>query len=101
MWGATVTPYLGVGFIIKFQSTLPVWGATETYLKKRLGVGVFQSTLPVWGATGVLPLEREPQCISIHAPRVGSDHDALPSGVRQLISIHAPRVGSDPARGTV
>ncbi len=34
----------------------------------------FQSTLPVWGATRPsAPLDLRP-CISIHAPRVGSDH---------------------------
>ena len=39
---------------------------------------------------------RSHQRISIHAPRVGSDHignRALIAGIR--ISIHAPRVGSD------
>ena len=35
---------------IKFQSTLPVWGAT-ILMTKRLGSLIFQSTLPVWGAT--------------------------------------------------
>ena len=56
---------------------------------------LFQSTRPVWGATqkhcpGVLPRN-----ISIHAPRVGRDvPDMLPSTPR-IISIHAPRVGRD------
>ena len=33
----------------------------------------FQSTLPVWGATGCAQYLRRDQSISIHAPRVGSD----------------------------
>ena len=38
----------------------------------------FQSTLPVWGAT-VVRLRRESRpCISIHAPRVGSDSSVVP-----------------------
>ena len=57
-----------------FQSTLPVWGATGTQLDKA-AKSQFQSTLPVWGATssdaGQWPQESR---ISIHAPRVGSDH---------------------------
>ena len=80
---------------------------------------VFQSTLPVWGATQ--PIRQRPFAlnISIHAPRVGSDHrkrgrgvcnpphfnPRSPCGERLMtyyergfvygISIHAPRVGSD------
>ena len=56
----------------------------------------FQSTLPVWGATsGSSQAEQEFE-ISIHAPRVGSD-PYLQGGEQQYsgISIHAPRVGSD------
>ena len=33
----------------------------------------FQSTLPVWGATAALMAEKVETLISIHAPRVGSD----------------------------
>ena len=60
----------------KFQSTLPVWGATKT----AEGVGndtVFQSTLPVWGATNVRCSLDDIRGISIHAPRVGSDLGAV------------------------
>ena len=125
----------------EFQSTLPVWGATRFTGSGSLEVVEFQSTLPVWGAT--LSVRRRPSrrryfnprspcgerhvrqysgpeqlCISIHAPRVGSDCPAnvyrhadgdfnprSPCGERphalqgflllRLISIHAPRVGSD------
>ena len=56
----------------------------------------FQSTLPVWGATfGIWPISNS-SCISIHAPRVGSDcHCHFNHLKSQTISIHAPRVGSD------
>ena len=55
-----------------FQSTLPVWGATDGKLWINFLAG-FQSTLPVWGATD-LPLKAAGWVgISIHAPRVGSD----------------------------
>ena len=38
--------------------------------------------------------------ISIHAPRVGSDHQGVePPSAGSPISIHAPRVGSDPFPG--
>ena len=33
----------------------------------------FQSTLPAWGATFYATMQRKGGCISIHAPRVGSD----------------------------
>ena len=104
-------------FCTGFQSTLPVWGATQGFQ----GVSIspeFQSTLPVWGATIWALQTRQKVMISIHAPRVGSDiglycHQRVlwdfnprsPCGERQShqrrsaadesISIHAPRVGSD------
>ena len=40
----------------KFQSTLPVWGATAQVWACRGYCELFQSTLPVWGAT--LPLQK-------------------------------------------
>ena len=57
---------------IKFQSTLPVWGATIMELIND-GYIEFQSTLPVWGATLVNKFLIHCLMISIHAPRVGSD----------------------------
>ena len=83
-----------------------------------VAIAIFQSTLPVWGATRVFLLVFQLGLISIHAPRVGSDHGPIanqgivvyfnprsPCGERLperavvvlsgLISIHAPRVGSD------
>ena len=79
----------------------------------------FQSTLPVWGATNKSGWQFPKALISIHAPRVGSDltsassirtalyfNPRSPCGERhngivgapveiEAISIHAPRVGSD------
>ena len=79
----------------------------------------FQSTLPVWGATVHHSCAFVNILISIHAPRVGSDefpetdkpypnnfNPRSPCGERPVrplmvckhcgnISIHAPRVGSD------
>ena len=80
---------------------------------------VFQSTHPVWGATEIYVMVFQALKISIHAPRVGRDHQPCcqrhgvswhfnpraPCGARpgrralswhrQGISIHAPRVGRD------
>ena len=55
----------------------------------------FQSTLPVWGATEGLIVDVWVSRISIHAPRVGSDENVPARKVDEIISIHAPRVGSD------
>ncbi len=55
----------------------------------------FQSTLPVWGATLFKFYPTFCILISIHAPRVGSDSQIAGYFYRCTISIHAPRVGSD------
>ena len=82
----------------KFQSTLPVRGATDNIETPMDGGSEFQSTLPVRGATVPVPVSGDPQEISIHAPREGSD-GATGRGAGQLpISIHAPREGSDELR---
>ena len=123
-----------------FQSTLPARGATRCIFKtahtaghfnprsprgERLLVSashirqrVFQSTLPARGATPNCCPNRISCCISIHAPREGSDgkvkstggyrkyfNPRSPRGERLRrgcagevfgdISIHAPREGSD------
>ena len=66
--------------VLEFQSTLPVWGATGGVGDGAASVAVFQSTLPVWGATALSRVPATcPAEISIHAPRVGSDH-ILPVG---------------------
>ena len=84
----------------RFQSTLPVWGATLLTIAIISLVTGFQSTLPVWGATSLPTLSSGWISISIHAPRVGSDYyEALARGGSRYISIHAPRVGSDSRSG--
>ena len=55
----------------------------------------FQSTLPVGGATGDLRKLDTTAKISIHAPRGGSDDYLAANPPSVTISIHAPRGGSD------
>ena len=71
VWGAT---QLGGQFdaTVAFQSTRPVWGATGR-LPKRQVSRRFQSTRPVWGATAADMLHGKALHVSIHAPRVGRD----------------------------
>ena len=57
---------------LRFQSTLPVRGATPQLLLHR-PVIQFQSTLPVRGATRLPGHHQGQREISIHAPREGSD----------------------------
>ena len=57
----------------KFQSTLPVWGATQI-AHDHAGMDQFQSTLPVWGATNLPEGKFNTRKVSIHAPCVGSDY---------------------------
>ena len=126
---------------VRFQSTLPGWGATASqcaafagaeisihaprmgsdvtsatsfrscgYFNPRSPDGerpgalpsttakrsVFQSTLPGWGATALGLRAPTGVLISIHAPRMGSDHFPRSEGrCAGRISIHAPRMGSD------
>ena len=79
---------------MKFQSTLPAWGATaqrtifaqnasisihaprvgsDYSIRSSWAISRFQSTLPAWGATFRIRAVRLVDPISIHAPRVGSD----------------------------
>ena len=76
----------------------PRVGSDEQIALRSYGALKFQSTLPVWGATPIADISRAIDAISIHAPRVGSDPQ-WEEMRRALggISIHAPRVGSDPA----
>ncbi len=84
----------------RFQSTLPVRGATNAILKAQADVDKFQSTLPVRGATcrppAPLPI---PIVISIHAPRAGGDLHQACRCCNLHISIHAPRAGGDKDNG--
>ena len=50
-----------------------------------LGAGIFQSTLPAWGATKAKKGTWISLCISIHAPRVGSDLKMEPGRFASVI----------------
>ena len=80
-----------------FQSTLPARGATGLRTTWTMRCR-FQSTLPARGATPMRVRDRRMVCISIHAPRTGSDTtDGDAQAPPRKISIHAPRTGSDMA----
>ena len=118
VWGATGYPVL-LFFQFEFQSTLPVWGATWRICGKPCAGSYFnpptpwgarhleteahlthtqlQSPHPVWGATAYNMSNATAYQISIHTPRVGSDHGDQIADTEYDISIHAPRVGSDTA----
>ena len=104
-------------FPFKFQSTLPLRGATDLRGSaiKRSSISIhaplagsdlwpficcwlteFQSTLPLRGATRRKHFRRwYHHRISIHAPLAGSDQSAGNHEIRETISIHAPLAGSD------
>ena len=67
-----------------FQSTLPAWGATLLSVISALEKA-FQSTLPAWGATKLRLTASRCALISIHAPRVGSDHGQASSVSNRFI----------------
>ena len=81
---------------VVFQSTLPARGATWMQTLKKSSRHDFNPRSP-HGERLVIPRSHGcGSCISIHAPRTGSDHPPRPEepgGVK--ISIHAPRTGSD------
>ena len=111
---ATITAYYPIP---KFQSTLPVRGATdwkqEAEQLKFISIhapragsdgGEFADLLtlllisihaPRAGSDHSMQRTTGLSSISIHAPRAGSDRGWLEQVVRRLISIHAPRAGSD------
>ena len=72
---------------IRFQSTLPVRGATYHTSTTGQISPEFQSTLPVRGATNAPGLMLYDQWISIHAPREGSDK--LPANFEDEIAFQS------------
>ena len=76
MWGATRCGIEFSGRNKRFQSTPPVWGATDN-LDEAIEKYLFQSTPPVWGATFFSVDFPDDISISIHAPRVGGDRVQL------------------------
>ena len=103
---------------LKFQSTLPLRGATYYKYQTLADINIsihapltgsdrtsgispreprtFQSTLPLRGATRGFGPGKQKKEISIHAPLTGSDKIPLPAVSQEGISIHAPLTGSDP-----
>ena len=73
-------------------------GERQGCVRIRIWSQRFQSTLPVRGATLSGMARTVPARISIHAPRAGSDCNVHDKSICILISIHAPRAGSDPIR---
>ena len=76
-----------------FQSTPPVWGATQAYRTRGGGAGHFNPRPPCGGR----PLYAHPVSvtlvfISIHAPRVGGDVRARSVAVRLLVFQSTPPV---------
>ena len=59
--------------IWKFQSTLPVWGATPRIEPWRRGTSSFNPRSPCGERLGWLVSDIRSNQVSIHAPRVGSD----------------------------
>ena len=109
--------YSGRAYIMLFQSTHLVWGATlaSSGVKPFKSISIhaprvrcdnfvtndqsaffeFQSTHLVWGATGVVIWVVGFILISIHAPRVRCDKFIQGHFWLFAISIHAPRVRCD------
>ena len=71
--GSDPVPRVPQAYSYRFQSTLPMWGATRRLAHSCRVVCRFQSTLPMWGATAAGVCVSFVRKISIHAPHVGSD----------------------------
>ena len=80
----------------KFQSTLPVRGATVGVPSSDTGT-VFQSTLPVRGATCPYCIRWSSLRFQSTLPVRGATLEKLQAEYYRVISIHAPREGSDRA----
>ena len=81
-----------------FQSTPPVWGATDHSNGNSVRI-LFQSTPPVWGATAPSKTLRPFAVYFNPRPPCGGRHGmTYGQWVARPISIHAPRVGGDRPR---
>ena len=78
----------------KFQSTLPLRGATESDGNEQFYVLISIHT-PLAGSDDGVRLAVPGDGISIHTPLAGSDEDCLESFAFAFISIHTPLAGSD------
>ena len=79
----------------KISIHAPRVGRDSNTMRPCISISRFQSTLPVWGATCRFFQSGTIIRISIHAPHVGSDLTYIGIENANSISIHAPRVGSD------
>ena len=117
MWGATQTvhppPYRSSCFnsrtpcgVRHLDQHNPLYGryvsihaphvGCDMAAKRMIGDSTkFQFTHPVWGATKRSSWMFRNTVVSIHAPRVGRDDDAVVVFADLDVSIHAPRVGCD------
>ena len=104
-------------FLIRFQSTLPAWGATSSchmrYKSETISIHAprmgsddpdpilfttiieFQSTLPAWGATAILRIVDRSEVFQSTLPAWGATSIGCSEKWGDKISIHAPRMGSD------
>ena len=98
--GERLSGFRSVADLPRFQSTLPVRGATGVPLLRASGMADFNPRSPCGERRRAVPLAVSAAIISIHAPRAGSDHSSLAGRRTGNISIHAPRAGSDPQAPT-
>ena len=78
-----------------FQSTLPARGATLPLITLYIHFAYFNPRSPHGERPEAYKAAMQPNKISIHAPRTGSDDFRHPPERAEAISIHAPRTGSD------
>ena len=69
---------------------------SDSLLCGRYQYNKFQSTLPLRGATQIITIYTSQEKISIHTPLAGSDPSQSPASGYDRISIHTPLAGSDP-----
>ena len=93
-WGERLSVCGILPMIMRFQSTLPVGGAT-TVCAGRCRRNKISIHAPRGGSDSFHFLSFSILTISIHAPRGGSDVHKIFATEWQAISIHAPRGGSD------
>ena len=94
--GSDICSFLTYCVAYRFQSTLPVWGATSPTIGAPQCPQNFNPRSPCGERPEFAATFSISSPISIHAPRVGSDHRRDIGRRQRGISIHAPRVGSDP-----
>ena len=95
-WGATSQQCCTDTTSAEFLSTPPAWGATPCVGRIRFGSMAFLSTPPAWGATarGCNREYRRVQFLST-PPAWGATVSTVRPCKLLKISIHAPRMGSD------